>query len=316
MQFQPNRAQRALIAELDGALESVLPLARVHMSAQEGEDVWRALDELGLFGLATPESAGGLGLGATEEALLSVALGRRLASPAVFATLGAAHARCGREFAPGTRSSVAFRGSRGVVGVRAEGAGALLLRDQREAALFSSPSALEPFDGNPWLDPLAHVPALGKAVGAFDADALLRLRLIDAAALSGIAEATLGAATDYARLREQFGRPIGSFQAVKHHCANMAVAARAATDLVTFAALAIDEGRQEAGFLVESAFVTAAQAAIANAGINIQIHGAIGFSDEADPHLFLKRARLLSAIGGGVEAAIDRIAGMAIARAA
>src|SRR3546814_7592323 len=83
---------------------------------------------------------------------------------------------------------------------------------------------------------------------------------------------------DYAGLREQFGRPIGTFQAVKHHCANMAIAARCARDQVSFAAVAIDEGRADAALQVESALFVAGTAAIENAGKNIQIHGGIGFS--------------------------------------
>nr|WP_277817133.1 acyl-CoA dehydrogenase family protein [Solimonas terrae] len=136
----------------------------------------------------------------------------------------------------------------------------------------------------------------------------MRLRLIDAAALAGVAQTALQMGVDYAGLREQFGRPIGSFQAVKHHCANMAIAARCARDQVSFAAVALDEGRADAALQVESALFVAGTAAIENAGKNIQIHGGIGFSDEADPHLLLKRARVLIAIAGGLEAANARIA--------
>ncbi|MCG2842023.1 acyl-CoA dehydrogenase family protein [Sandaracinobacter sp. RS1-74] len=317
MRYQPSRSQRALIAELDDALVSILPLARLHDSPLESPSAWEALDALGLFGLAAPESAGGSGLGALEEALLANALGRRLAGADVFATLAAVHAENAGRHKPGERTTPAFHGSAGVLAVGSGAIGPLLLR-QREggAALHSGPFQFRPVDGNPWLDPLLHLGDLGATSGQFDGYGLLRLRLIDAAALAGIAEATLGAATDYAGLREQFGRPIGSFQAVKHHCANMAVAAREAGDLVTFAALAIDQGRADAAFLAESAFAVAARAAIGNAGASIQIHGAIGFSDEADPHLFLKRARLLVAIGGGVETALERIAAMPVAQAA
>jgi alkylation response protein AidB-like acyl-CoA dehydrogenase len=114
-------------------------------------------------------------------------------------------------------------------------------------------------------------------------------------------------AVAYAKVREQFGRPIGSFQAVKHHCANMAIAARSARDQVTFAAIAIDDGREDAALQVECALLTAGEAALENAGKNIQIHGGIGFSDEADPHLILKRTRVLLALAGGLEAAVNRI---------
>ena len=72
--------------------------------------------------------------------------------------------------------------------------------------------------------------------------------------------------------------------------------------------MALDEGRADAHLQVECAFFVAGSAALENAGKNIQIHGGMGFSDEADPHLFLKRAQLLIAIAGGLEAASWRIA--------
>jgi alkylation response protein AidB-like acyl-CoA dehydrogenase len=140
-----------------------------------------------------------------------------------------------------------------------------------------------------------------------EASQILRLRLIDAAALTGIAQAALDMSVAYAGTRAQFGRPIGSFQAVKHHCANMVIGARCARDQTTFAAVAIDDGRDDAALQVECALFVAGSAALDNAGKNIQIHGGIGFSDEADPHLLLKRAQLLVAIAGGLEAANDRI---------
>jgi alkylation response protein AidB-like acyl-CoA dehydrogenase len=69
----------------------------------------------------------------------------------------------------------------------------------------------------------------------------------------------------------------------------------------------VDDGADDAVLQVESALFVAGSAAIENAGKNIQIHGGIGFSDEADPHRLLKRARLLLEIAGGLEAAITRI---------
>jgi alkylation response protein AidB-like acyl-CoA dehydrogenase len=149
---------------------------------------------------------------------------------------------------------------------------------------------------------------LGTPIARFEAPQLLRLRLIDAAALAGISQAALDMSVAYAGTRAQFGRPIGSFQAVKHHCANMVSAARRARDQTCFAAVAIDEGRDDAALQVECALFVAGSAALENAGKNIQIHGGMGFSDEADPHLLLKRAQLLIAIAGGLEAANERIA--------
>jgi alkylation response protein AidB-like acyl-CoA dehydrogenase len=87
----------------------------------------------------------------------------------------------------------------------------------------------------------------------------------------------------------------------------MALAVRLASDLVSFAAIAVDDGRDDAALQVESALYVAGSAAIDNCGKNIQIHGGMGFSDEADPHRLLKRARVLVEIAGGLEAAIARI---------
>jgi alkylation response protein AidB-like acyl-CoA dehydrogenase len=148
---------------------------------------------------------------------------------------------------------------------------------------------------------------LGKPLGETDVDQALRLRLIEAAALAGLAQASLDMAVQYAGMRNQFGRPIGSFQAVKHHCANMALATRLASDQVSFASVALEDRRDDAALQVESAFFVAGSAALENASRNIQVHGGIGFSDEADPHRLLKRARLQLEIAGGLELAITRI---------
>ncbi|WP_145205740.1 acyl-CoA dehydrogenase family protein [Sphingobium sp. B2] len=314
VQYQPSQEQRDLIADIDGALTAILPLSRLNESPQESAATWAALEDLGIFGLAAPEAVGGAALGAVEEVLLAAALGRRLASPSVFATLGAVHANIHAPTPVLKRTSPAYQNRRGVVVMVDCGAtNALLLRTADSATIHLIDTKQMELEGNPWLDRLCVRSDAGPPIATLGAAGLLRLRLIDAAALAGIAGATLDAAAGYARMREQFGRPIGSFQAVKHHCANMAVAARKAIDLVTYAAVAADQARPDAAFLADSAFIIAAQGAIDNAGRNIQIHGGIGFSDEADAHLFLKRGQLLATIGGGVEAALERIAIVAAA---
>jgi alkylation response protein AidB-like acyl-CoA dehydrogenase len=253
-------------------------------------------------------------------------LGKGLAGP------GAAGLAGGRRVAAGYR-----RGERTII-VEEPGAQFVLVRDRDEAALYELGSCeLRTVDDRLWLAGLAEVvgsgaavlaaargagavtrpgaatllgelPGLGAPIARFDAPQMLRLRLIDAAALAGIAQAALDMAVAYAGTRTQFGRPIGSQQAVKHHCANMAIAARAARDQTSFAAVAVDEGRDDAALQVECALFVAGSAAVENAGKNIQIHGGIGFSDEADPHMLVKRAQLLTTIGGGLEAANARIA--------
>jgi alkylation response protein AidB-like acyl-CoA dehydrogenase len=310
IQYHPTADQHALADTIETSLAELLPLARIHRSPEEAADTWAQLEAIGVFAMGVGEADGGSGLGAAEEVLIAMALGRRLASPSVFATIGAAHARSslGSTWAPGTRVSYAYRRGAGIVQVSDSGATKLLVRSDTGAEVFESPrrpGAL--LDGRLWVDSLNEQPALSGPLAEFDAPGLLRLRLLDAASLAGIAQAALDMSVAYAGDRHQFGRPIGSFQAVKHHCANMAIAARCARDQATFAAVAIDGGRDDAAFQVESALFVAGSAALENAGKNIQIHGGFGFSDEADPHLLLKRARVLLSLAGGLEAANNRV---------
>jgi hypothetical protein len=204
----------------------------------------------------------------------------------------------------GDRTVVVEDGAADLVLVRAPTGAAVYAM----AAVATGSAASRPLDRRLWLADLSECVSLGEPVARFDDSGLLRLRLIDAAALSGIAAAALDMGVAYAGTREQFGRPIGSFQAIKHHCANMAISASCARDQVSLAAVAVDDRRSDAALQVECAVWVAGSAALENAGKNIQIHGGIGFSDEADPHLLLKRAQLLITLAGGLEAANRRIA--------
>jgi alkylation response protein AidB-like acyl-CoA dehydrogenase len=309
--YHPSAEQLALASTMDESLAALLPLSRLHAAIQEDTKTWTSLEEIGVFGIGVSEDLGGSGLGAAEEALIVMGLGRRLASPGVLAMIGAAHAKPGGDAAAfrGKRAAAAYRRENRILIVDEPGAALVLLRDRSGAALHDlGTCASRPVDDRLWLAALRETAEVGEKLAQFDESQLARLRLIDAAALAGMAEATLEMSVAYAQAREQFGRPIGSFQAVKHHCANMAIAARCARDQTNFAAVALDEGRADARLQVECAFFVAGSSALGNGGKNIQIHGGMGFSDEADPHLFLKRAQLLIAVAGGLEAASSRIA--------
>ena len=309
--YHPSPDQLALASTIEESVLALLPISRLHISREEDDKTWSSLEEIGIFGITAAEEQGGSGLGAVEETLIAVALGRRLVAPAVMATMGAAHATRdgGASGFPGRRIAAGFRRAGRIIIVENPGTEYVLVRDMAGAAVHAmgSPSG-RLLDSRLWLARLREHASLGEPVARFDASRLLRLRLIDAAALAGISQAALDMSVAYAGVRQQFGRPIGSFQAIKHHCANMAIAASCARDQATFAAVAIDDGRDDAALQVECAFSVAGSAALENAGKNIQIHGAIGFSDEAEPHLFLKRAQLLIAIAGGLEAANRRVA--------
>jgi hypothetical protein len=130
-------------------------------------------------------------------------------------------------------------------------------------------------------------------------------RLLLAAEATGIARECTEQASAYAKVREQFGRPIATFQAVKHHCANMAVAAELATAAVWDAARAGETGGDQLTYTAALAATLAVPAADQNAQLNIQVHGGIGFTWEHDAHLYLRRATAIESIIDAEEAATD-----------
>jgi alkylation response protein AidB-like acyl-CoA dehydrogenase len=125
-----------------------------------------------------------------------------------------------------------------------------------------------------------------------------RAALLICAQLVGVAEAAKDNAVAYAKTREQFGQPIGAFQALKHECAEMAVQCEAAYAQTFFAGLAQNSGLGDCAFECAVASLLTTEAALSNARANIQIHGGIGFTSECDAHRYLKRAHLLSQLGG------------------
>ena len=129
-----------------------------------------------------------------------------------------------------------------------------------------------------------------------------------ASELVGVAQATLDMAVAHARLREQFGRPIGSYQAISHRCADMFVALESARSHAYYAAWAVATGAADAELAAARAKASASDAAVFCAQSNIQVHGGIGFTWEHDAHLYLKRARAGAGALGTAAAHRRRIA--------
>ena len=121
-------------------------------------------------------------------------------------------------------------------------------------------------------------------------------RIVMAAEAVGIARECTELAAAYAKARHQFGRPIGMFQAVKHHCADMLVATELATAAVWDAARAASTGGEQLTYAAAVAAALAPPAADLCANLNIQVHGGIGFTWEHDAHLYLRRATVLRAL--------------------
>ena len=136
------------------------------------------------------------------------------------------------------------------------------------------------------------------------------LYAVEAAAVASWCSAT---AAEYARTRHQFGRPIGSFQAVKHLCAGLLCRAERAAALAWDAARAADEAPQEHPLAAAAAAALALDAAVDNAKDCIQVLGGIGFTWEHDAHLYLRRALALRQLLGGAAAWRERTAALALA---
>jgi alkylation response protein AidB-like acyl-CoA dehydrogenase len=127
----------------------------------------------------------------------------------------------------------------------------------------------------------------------------------------GGAQRTLDMTVEYAKVRHQFGRPIGSFQAIKHRCADMFVLVESARSAVLNAAAAADEGPEELPHAAALAKAYCSDAYFRTAGEAIQLHGGIGFTWEHDAHLYFKRAQSSRQLFGSPDAHRARLAALA-----
>src|SRR4051794_1782533 len=130
-------------------------------------------------------------------------------------------------------------------------------------------------------------------------------RVVLSAEAVGVARGATEMAAEYAKVREQFGRVIATFQAVKHHCANMAIATEMATAVTWDAARGAAAGGDQRALTAAVAATLAGQAASVCANLNQQVHGGIGMTWEHDAHLYLRRATVLRALLDGDAAAVD-----------
>jgi len=285
---------------------------------------WEELCGLGWLGLHLPEAYGGSGFGLPELVLVVEELGRALAPGPFLGTVLASAALAATApddiaerllpgLATGERTAaVALSGAVTLDGGVVSGsAGVVLGGGQADLLLVAVGEDVAIVDlGDPGvtvevpanLDPtrrsarvsLKGVPA--EVVTGASRTMLDLARLILAAEATGVARECTELASAYAKERVQFGRPIATFQAVKHHCANMAVATELATAAVWDAARAATAGGDQLGFTAAVAAALAIPAADLCANLNTQVHGGIGFTWEHDAHLFVRRATALGAI--------------------
>jgi alkylation response protein AidB-like acyl-CoA dehydrogenase len=260
-----------------------------HIRKGFNRDDWLALGEAGVFSLRVPEADGGVGLGMMETVIVFEELGRALVPGPLVAT----HIAAGLVDGASTGQTVVtvIDGAYAEFGDECDAA--LLIGDHIYTVDDVHGENVAPLDP---LMPLFRVDV--QISGArVDADAA-RIRLegaaLTAALSSGIASRTVELAVAYAREREQFGKPIGTFQAVKHICADMLVRAEVARAAVDAAGVLLDEDDADAPKAVAAAKLLASESAVANGKACVQVHGGMGFTWEVDAHLYLKRAAVLA----------------------
>jgi alkylation response protein AidB-like acyl-CoA dehydrogenase len=133
-------------------------------------------------------------------------------------------------------------------------------------------------------------------------ESLLRRGAVGAAAeMLGAARRCLDMSVEYAKVREQFGQPIGSFQAIRHTCAEMLLEVENSHAAVYYAAWALDAGAEDAALAASVAKAYVSDAARKVCGSSIQVHGGIGFTWEYDLHLYFKRAKALEPMYGDAD---------------
>jgi alkylation response protein AidB-like acyl-CoA dehydrogenase len=269
--------------------------------------LWAAMVDQGWCGLAVPEKLGGVGLGWVEAAIVLEQVGAHVAPAPILGQLVAldalADSAWGQPLIAG--EAVAACAARAdepcvyapaadlVVVPEDDRLMAIELRDRRPAA----EPAMDVTRQLGWLRSaaLADAPRLEVGGGAEVARHLDVAAVAYAAELLGVAQRALEMTVAYAKDRMQFGRPIGSFQAVKHRCADMLVDVEGMRSAVYWAAWTLgeadtpDEERAIAASTAKAWCGDAASRVLASA---LQVHGGIGFTWEHDLHLYLKRAHL------------------------
>jgi alkylation response protein AidB-like acyl-CoA dehydrogenase len=290
-------------------------------SSRYDDALWTEVSELGWPGIAIDEQYGGQGLGMVELIVLCEELGFACA-PLPFlanATAGIAIESAGSDaqrerYLPGIASGE----GRGAIGddavvIDAEGAEVIVLFGADGPRLVPATDAsLEPLD---LIDQTRRYSRLAAGDGEpleGDAEsASNRMIVAVAAELVGIGQRAMDMAVEYAKEREQFGRPIGAYQGVSHACAKMLYDVEEARSLTYAAAWAADAEPESLPLAAAMAKARASEAAWDVCKASIQVHGGIGFTWEHDLHFLLKRARADAQLFGTAGQHKERVATLA-----
>jgi alkylation response protein AidB-like acyl-CoA dehydrogenase len=328
MNFDLTDDQRSIQSTARDFLASAYPAAEVRRLAYESErgftdEGWAAMCDLGWPALLVPEEHGGLELGVVELAVVQEELGAALAPSPFLSTVAAAAviADAGSEEQRARwLPALAAGEARGAVATvlddvgwtavpDADGADVIVVRENDAWALATDTSAeaVEPLDATRrlWrvragseLDPLP-----GEGARAYDVVAVAL-----AAESVGVARRAMDMAVQYAKEREQFGRPIGAYQAVSHACAQMLLEVEGARSTTLYAAWALDHEPESGPLAASMAKAYASDAGWRVPAASLQVHGGIGFTWEHDLHLWLKRGKANAYLWGDARRHRDRVA--------
>jgi len=323
MNFQLSDDQVALKDGLQAIVDGRFSLEQIRSREDERSVVdrtgWQALGDAGVFALLVPESLGGLGLGVTDAVVAMEVLGRALVPGPLVGTMLAAGTIAGA--AEGTTlvglAATSDRGAiPGVLELPGDCDGYLVLPSARDGAspvTYVARSAISATEAVRSLDPLHPVARLDAPLPSSTqelsgtADALRRKALLLTAAIEvGLAAFALELSVAYAKDRYQFGRPIGSFQAIKHLLADELARLEMARAQLHYAAVLTDtsdiaaidgevyglSATQMEWRAVAGAKLLCDQVAVSATKTAVQVHGGMGYTWEVPVHLALKRARV------------------------
>ena len=310
MDFTFSSEQRELRDQARSFLEAHFPPSRVAQLAESevgwDADIWPQLAQLGWLGVSVPEDLGGAGLSFIEEAILIEEFGRALFPGPYLSTIGFARpALSGNrlaEVATGSRRwSASLAASRLVPDLALVDQVVLLSGDQLLAVAPEGRPATS-------IDSTRRMAALSSSEGevlafgprAAELAQAMQVRLATALALEavGVAQRVLEWGLEHARTREQFGRPIGSYQAVSHPLVDTFVEVELARSLAYWAAWCISVDDAQVDLAAAAAKSASAEAAVHACERVIQVHGGMGFTWASPLHRYYKRALWIEHFGG------------------
>jgi alkylation response protein AidB-like acyl-CoA dehydrogenase len=258
-------------------------LATRYPAEEWNEDDWQELAELGWLGVSVPEEAGGAGLTFLEEAVLFEELGRALYPGPYFATVGLALPA----LPPEGQQQVAAGARRWSAPV-----GGLVPDFDKVDAIVGTDGALEPLESIDSSRSLARVSGSSSGLDEPRWQTALALEAV------GIAQKALELGIEHASTRQQFGKPIGVYQAVSHPLSDTYRDVELGRSLAYWAAWAVAVGDEQAAVAAASAKAFCSEAAVAACERSIQVHGGTGFTWEHVLHRYYKRALWIEHFGG------------------